>query len=81
MISSGRLVVTREPGFVVQGFLWCGAKDKPQYHPDDKIAHRLDDAWGDLKGEDDGRETKQIVSFLHLAAWWHGPGVFCLHRS
>lgn len=60
-IAKGRLMRTREPGFVVQGFLWCAARDAPQLHPDDKRVMPLDGEWPD-------QATQDIVSVLAAAA-------------
>jgi hypothetical protein len=54
-IYNGRLMRTREPGFVVQGFLWCGARDEPQYDPLNKRVKPLDGDWPD-------KATQDIVS-------------------
>jgi hypothetical protein len=43
---------SREPGFVVQGFLWCNARDRPQFHPDDKHVMPLDREWPDQATQD-----------------------------
>ncbi|KAF6251668.1 hypothetical protein COO60DRAFT_1704663 [Scenedesmus sp. NREL 46B-D3] len=51
-IHRGRLMRTREPGFVVQGFLWCNARDKLQFHPDDKRVVPLDGEWPDKATQD-----------------------------
>uniref|UniRef100_A0A383WPB5 BAH domain-containing protein n=1 Tax=Tetradesmus obliquus TaxID=3088 RepID=A0A383WPB5_TETOB len=51
-IAKGRLMRTREPGFVVQGFLWCAARDAPQLHPDDKRVMPLDGEWPDQATQD-----------------------------
>jgi hypothetical protein len=52
---------TREPGFVVQGFLWCNSRDKPQFHPDDKRVMKLDGEWPD-------KATQDIVSAADRSA-------------
>jgi hypothetical protein len=56
-IHKGCLIRCREPGFVVQGFLWCNNKLRPQLHKDDKRAYRLTGDWGD-------KATMKIVSCM-----------------
>lgn len=62
---------TREPGFVVQGFLWCAARDAPQLHPDDKRVMPLDGEWPD-------QATQDIVSVLAAAAQFRERGACCV---
>jgi hypothetical protein len=61
-IYKGRLMRTRQPGFVVQGFLCCGSRDEPQYHEDNKRVKPLDGTWPDKAMQD-------IVSAA-CSAWW-----------
>lgn len=53
-IHGGKLLVEQEPGFVVDGFLFCNVKTKQLFQTGQKI-YRLDEAWKD-------RETLAIVS-------------------
>lgn len=54
-IHGHRLIRVREPGFVVQGFLWCNSKHESQLDNKYKRAYSLDKAWGD-------KDTIDIVS-------------------
>lgn len=54
-IHRSRLICTREPGFVVQGFLWCNNRAKAQFAAQYKRAFPLDGSWNDA-------ETAKIVS-------------------
>lgn len=56
-VHHNKLIRTREPGFVVQGFLWCEKKSKTQLAPEHKRVFPLDGSWPDA-------ETAKIVSVL-----------------
>jgi hypothetical protein len=52
---------SREPGFVVQGFLRYNARDRPLLAAEQRRVFALQDDWGD-------EATHDIVSGLQLAA-------------